>query len=54
MTLFLFPQMPADRAFITILGGSPVFLVASVIVLVIVMYAVSVWFSIRIMKNKEI
>lgn len=54
VTLFLFPQMPADRAFMTILGGSPVFLVASVIVLVIVMYAVSVWFSIRIMKNKEI
>ena len=48
----LFPQMPADRAFITILGGSPVFLVASVIVLVIVMYAVSVWFSIRIMKTR--
>lgn len=53
VTLFLFPQMPADRAFMTILGGSPVFLVASVIVLVIVMYAVSVWFSIRIMKTKK-
>ena len=52
-TLFLFPKIPMDNSIITTLSNSPVLLIALVIVLVIVMYAVSILFSIRIMKNKE-
>ncbi len=33
--------------------SSPVLLIGLVLVLVAVMYAVSIWFSIRIMENKE-
>lgn len=52
-TLFLFPKIPMDNSIIITLSNSPVLLIALVIVLVVVMYAVSILFSIRIMKNKE-
>lgn len=52
-TLFLLPKIPMDNSIITTLSNSPVLLIALVIVLVVVMYAVSILFSIRIMKNKE-
>lgn len=52
-TLFLLPKIPMDNSIITTLSNSPVLLIILVIVLVVVMYAVSILFSIRIMKNKE-
>ena len=52
-TLFLLPKIPMDNSIITTLSNSPVLLIVLVIVLVVVMYAVSILFSIRIMKNKE-
>ena len=52
-TLFLLPKLPMDNSIITTLSNSPVLLIVLVIVLVVVMYAVSILFSIRIMKNKE-
>lgn len=52
-TLFLLPKIPMDNSIITTLSNSPVLLIALMIVLVVVMYAVSILFSIRIMKNKE-
>lgn len=53
VTLFLLPKMPADNPVITAIGSSPVLLVALAVVLIVVMYAVSIWCSIRVMKNKE-
>lgn len=53
VTLFLLPKIPMDNSIITTLSNSPVLLIVLVIVLVVVMYAVSILFSIRIMKNKE-
>ena len=52
-TLFLLPKIPMDNSIITTLSNSPVLLIVLMIVLVVVMYAVSILFSIRIMKNKE-
>ena len=52
-TLFLLPKIPMENSIITTLSNSPVLLIVLVIVLVVVMYAVSILFSIRIMKNKE-
>jgi ABC-2 type transport system permease protein len=52
-TLFLLPKIPMDNSIITTLSNSPVLLIALAIVLVVVMYVVSILFSIRIMKNKE-
>ena len=52
-TLFLLPKIPMDNSIITTLSNSPVLIIVLVIVLVVVMYAVSILFSIRIMKNKE-
>lgn len=52
-TLFLLPKMPASNSVLNTIGNSPVLLAALAIVLVIVMYAISIWFSIRIVKNKE-
>ena len=52
-TLFLLPKIPMDNSIITFLSNSPMLLIALVIVLVVVMYAVSILFSIRVMKNKE-
>lgn len=53
-TLFLLPKMPADNPVLTTIVSSPVLLIALAIALVVVMYAVSIWLSIRIMENKEI
>lgn len=52
-TLFLLPKIPMENSIITTLSNSPVLLIVLMIVLVVVMYAVSILFSIRIMKNKE-
>lgn len=52
-TLFLLPKIPMENSIITTISNSPVLLIVLVIVLVVVMYAVSILFSIRIMKNKE-
>ena len=52
-TLFFLPKMSADNPFVTTVVSSPVLLIGLVLVLVVVMYAVSIWFSIRIMENKE-
>ena len=52
-TVFQIPQMPADHPILATIASSPVLLVALAIVLVVVMYAVSIWFYIRIMENKE-
>lgn len=52
--LLLISKMPSIGASaIATVGSSPVLLAILVITLIIVMYAVSIWFSIRIMKNKE-
>ncbi len=53
-TLFLLPKAPADNPIMTAIASSPVLLIALAIALVVVMYAVSIWLSIRIMENKEI
>jgi len=52
-TLFLLPKMPADNPVLTAIASSPVLLIALAIALIVVMYAVSIWFSIRIMEHKE-
>ena len=53
VTLFLLPKLPADNPIINASASSPVLLLTLAIALVIVMYAVSIWFSVQIMKNKE-
>ena len=53
VTLFLLPKLPADNPVINTIANSPMLLIALAIVLVVVMYAMSIWFSIQIMKNKE-
>ena len=53
VTLFLLPKLPADNPVINAAANSPALLIALAITLVAVMYTVSVWFSVRIMKNKE-
>lgn len=50
-TLFFLPKMPADNPIVTNVVSSPVLLIGLVLVLVVVMYAVSIWFSIRITVN---
>ncbi len=52
-TLFLLPRTPADNPAAAAIADSPVLLIALAIALVVVMYAVSIWCSIRIMENKE-
>ena len=53
-TLLLISKVPSIGASaITTVASSPVLLAIFVITLIIVMYAVSIWFSIRLMKNKE-
>jgi ABC-2 type transport system permease protein len=55
VTLLIISKMPSiGVSVIATIGSSPVLLAILVITLIIVMYAVSIWFSIRIMKNKEI
>lgn len=54
-TLLLFSKKPSTVAsVIAAVGSSPALLVLFVITLISVMYAVSIWSSIRIMKSKEI
>jgi len=53
VTLFFLPKLPADNPIINAIASSPMLLLALAIALVIVMYAVSIWFSVQIMKNKE-
>ena len=53
VTLFLLPKLPADNPLINAIASSPVLLLTLAIALVVVMYAVSIWFSVQIMKNKE-
>ena len=54
ITLFLLPKFSSVGTNIAMTAGhSPALLAACAIVCVILMYAVSIWFSIRIMKNKE-
>ena len=53
VTLFFLPKLPADNPVINAAASSPVLLIALAIALAAVMYTVSVWFSVRIMKNKE-
>ena len=52
-TLFFLPKMPADNPIVITVVSSPVLLIGLVLVLVVFMYVVSIWFSIRIMENKE-
>ena len=52
-TLFFLPKIPADNPIVITIASSPALLIGLAIVLIIVMYAVSIWFSIRIMENKE-
>lgn len=53
-TLLLLPKMPAGNPLAAAIAGSPVLLAALVTALVVGMYAVSIWCSIRIMQNKEL
>lgn len=53
VTLFLLPKLPADNPIINAIASSPVLLLTLAIALVIVMYAVSIWFSVQIMKIKK-
>lgn len=53
VTLFLLPKLPAGNPVINAAANSSALLIVLVIALVAVMYTVSVWFSVRIMKNKE-
>lgn len=53
-TLLLLPKLPAGASVINAAASSVSLLAACVIAAVAVMYAVSVWFSVQIMKNKEV
>ena len=53
VTLFFFPKMSADDSVIHEIGASLIPLIALAVLIVAVMYAASIWFSVRIMKNKE-
>lgn len=53
VTLFLFPKVSADDSAINEIGAFPIPLIALAVLIVAVMYAVSIWFCVRIMKNKE-
>lgn len=52
LTLFLLPKLPEIRFFTII--SSPVLLIPLALVLIVIIYAISIWFSVRIMENKEI
>lgn len=53
VTFFLLPKLPANNSMINVAASSPVLFIALAILAVVIMYAVSIWFSVRIMKNKE-
>lgn len=52
LTLFLLPKLPEIRFFTII--SSPVLLIPLALVLIVIIYAISIRFSVRIMENKEI
>lgn len=52
MTLFFLSKIPIGQILTTIVS-SPVLLICLAIVLIVFMYVVSIWFSIRIIENKE-
>ena len=54
VTLLLLSKMPAfGDAFISVVESSPILLVFLAAFTIVVMYVVSIFLSIRIMKNKE-
>ena len=55
ITLLLITKIPVGKSmlFVTLIN-SPVLLIVFAIMLVAVMYAISIWVSIKILKNKEI
>lgn len=53
VTLFLLPKLPANHPMLIRIEESPVLVIALLFVCVVFMYLVSIWVSIRILKNKE-
>ena len=54
VTLLLLSKMPAiGKSIISVFEFSPILLVFLAVFAIVVMYAVSIFLSIRIMKNKE-
>lgn len=54
VTLLLLSKMPAiGKSIISVVESSPILLVFLAVFAIVVMYAVSIFLSIRIMKNKE-
>ncbi|HJB29431.1 MAG TPA: ABC-2 transporter permease [Candidatus Blautia faecavium] len=53
VTLFLLPKLPANHPMLTRIEESPALVIALLFVCVIFMYLVSIWVSIKILKNKE-
>ena len=54
VTLLLLSKMPAfGNSFISVVESSPILLVFLAVFTIVVMYVVSIFLSIRIMKNKE-
>ena len=54
VTLLLLSKMPAiGNSIISVVESSPILLVLLAVFAIVVMYAVSIFLSIRVMKNKE-
>ena len=54
VTLLLLSKMPAiGNSIISVVESSPILLVFLAVFAIVVMYAVSIFLSIRVMKNKE-
>lgn len=53
VTLFLLPKLPANHPMLIRIEESPVLVIALLFVCDVFMYLVSIWVSIRILKNKE-
>ena len=53
VSLFLFPKLPAVHPVINAIASSPALFIAFAFVLVVIMNAVSIGFSVQILKNKE-
>lgn len=54
VTLLLLSKMPAiGNSIISVVESSPILLILLVVFAIVVMYAVSIFLSIRVMKNKE-
>lgn len=54
VTLFFMPKLPGDSPIAATVINSPVLMIGLMLILIVIMYAVSIWCSIRIMENKEI